>query len=319
MHRLGLSVLLLTLLAACDDANSGAEALDASGAASDARPLDMGLDAGPALDASLADATPVDAAPMDQGLQPDALLDSGPPDPAQRVLFLGNSYTASNNLPRLVQRVLMSVEVSIEVQAITPGGRRLTQHATDLQTPGSPVADAFEAGPWHHIVLQEQSQIPGFPGGSQDLVESLQAAAVLGAAAEGLGAGVVFYQTWGRRDGDDGNPGLYPDFSTMQDRLTAGYLALAAQAEGAGASVEIAPVGEAFRLVLAEEGVEAFEALYVNDGSHPSLQGSWLAALVLAARLADIDPMTVSFAPDDLSELEVSRLKRAAAMAIESP
>lgn len=177
-----------------------------------------------------------------------------------------------------------------------------------------------EPSTWTVAVLQEQSQIPGFPMSSSAFVASRTAAAELAALGAARGARVVLYQTWGRRDGDDTNPALYPDFTAMQDRLSAGYAALASAARDAGADVRVAPVGEAFRAIHDAEATpldpaSLFSRLYGADGSHPSLAGSYLAACVIAAVANDIDPEEITFVPSDLDASDAAAL-RAAALAL---
>ncbi len=278
-------------------------------------------------DAGLGDSSvAVDAsAPRDSGVESDGGIasdggvfsDAGPPSDdggtaTLRLLFLGNSYTAFHGLAEQVRQVLGSVGVAAEVHSVHPGGRRLAQHAADLGVASSAVAMAFEQR-WDRVILQDQSQIPGFPEGSADRIASDAAAQPLAQAALDAGARVVFYQTWGRRDGDERNPGLYPDFSTMQDRLTEGYARLASLAAMSGAEVAIGAVGEAFRRVHDAGDRSHFEALYDADGSHPSVQGTYLAALVLAKASAGIRPEDVSFAPEGMSAEVGARLREVAA------
>ncbi len=304
MRALAISLLCLVSVACGDDAAS----------------IDAGLSDGGLFDGAIRDAA-IDSAPQDaaadasaqdSGDTQDATADA-PIEPTARILFLGNSYTASNNLAQLVQNTFASIGMPVEVRAVTPGGRRLTQHAADLQTPGSAVAEAFLDGGWDYVVLQEQSQIPGFPEGNMEVIASREGATTLAMAADDLGAEVVLYQTWGRRDGDERNPGLFPDFATMQDRLTAGYAALATAIETTGATVHTAQVGEGFRVVHSTGNTAHFEALYTGDGSHPSLQGSYLAALILTTTIASVDPTEVTFTPEAIPSADATRLRNAAA------
>lgn len=278
-----------------------------------------GEDAGAVLDAALG---------SDAALGTDAALPPGDAGRASRALFLGNSYTDFNELEQLYADVVASLgEPRPEVLALTPGGYRLAQHASDARTDGHAVQVALsEPSAWDVVTLQEQSQIPGFPESDPTFVESVGAAGELGALCDARGARVVLYQTWGRRDGDDTNPGLYPDFTTMQDRLSAGYRALATAAADAGADVRVAPVGEAFRRIHDGEPdpldpAALFSRLYAGDGSHPSLAGSYLAACVIAAVARDADPRTIAYRPAGVDEADATRLLDAAAEAIaaESP
>jgi len=299
------SVLFAFLLVACAESSA---LVDAGGRD------DAGLeDAGVALD----DAGPGDDAGVDAG---------GPPLPAQRAFFVGNSYTFFNDLPALYAEVVASLPRApdpLVTDSSTAGGKRLVEHATDARVVGHPLHTALNTteGAWTHVVLQEQSQIPGFPEGQPERDNSQTAVGELADLARMRGTTVVLFVTWGRRDGDAMNPGLFPDYSTMQDRLDDGYDALAQIVRDAGAEVRLAPVGAAFRVIHdaetdpTSEG-SRFHSLYDPDGSHPSLAGSYLAACVLAGAMLDVDPRTIAHVPGGLDPDEAAALRDAAAMAV---
>ena len=243
----------------------------------------------------------------------------------QQLLFLGNSYTAGNDLAALVQGWLQAgvpawAEVAVERSA--PGGYRLPQHLADAQGANPQVADWLSPGsvPWDTVILQDQSQVPGFYSTTPSWQESRDAAAALHQIIGASGADTMLFLTWGRRTGDDTNPTIFGDFPAMQDRLTAGYLAFA---EGAAdvRPVFIAPVGEAWRLVhdaLVADGEipasdgTAFWDLYVNDGSHPSASGSYLTAAVIFAALTGRSPVGLSAPPESVDDALATTLQRAA-------
>ena len=93
-------------------------------------------------------------------------------------------------------------------------------------------------------------------------------------------------QTWGRRAGDDEYPEIFGSFQDMQSRLTTGYEALAAAVRDevdcaqSGVEVLIAPCGGAFEACRSADGA-LFDSLYADDGAHPALCGSYLAACAL--------------------------------------
>lgn len=241
---------------------------DAGFAAADAGEVDAGLapDAGSAIDAGAAE----DAGEMDAG--------SAPGRPA-RVLFVGNSYTFYNDLPE--RYAALVGEPAPTVRMVTAGGRQLWQHADD-----EALTTRLAEG-WDVVVLQEQSQIPGFPSANPDRLRSLAAARTL---AERAGpARVVLFLTWGREAGDARNPDLFPDFETMQTRLDEGYAAMQDALLNDGRDVAIAPVGPAFRAVH-DTDPPLFAALYTSDGSHPSALGTDLAALVFGRVLNGLRP-----------------------------
>ena len=203
------------------------------------------------------------------------------------VLLIGNSYTQQNDLAAVLDGDLETgAYESAEVVALTKGGRTLEGHLEDAETEGSAWHEELgKTGTYDFVVLQDQSQVPGFPQSNATWRASKQAAADLDALIEAHGAETVLMLTWGRRDGDAQNPERYPDFQTMQDLLTEGYLAYA---EGIERRVTVAPVGHAFAWVH-DHAPDRFEGLYRSDGSHPSAEGTALASLVLYAALTGRD------------------------------
>src|SRR5579871_2529833 len=72
-----------------------------------------------------------------------------------RVLFIGNSYTYVNNVPRLVEAIASSLPgPCVESAMIAIGGASLAGHwETDS------VARRIREGRWTSVVLQDQSQL----------------------------------------------------------------------------------------------------------------------------------------------------------------
>jgi hypothetical protein len=287
-----------------------AEASDSAPASDAGAATDLGLDA--------------DAASPDSG----SLLTDG-----HEVLFVGNSYTFANDLPALHRLFAEAMPLTpVRVESVTAGGYTLSQHARDAATDGTALAGHLRTGPpeatsWDVVVLQEQSQTPGFPAGSPARLASEEGASALARLAAAKGAAVLLYATWGRARGDAMNPTLYPDFLTMEARLEEGYRALADVAIAAGARVRIAPVGAAFARVHAAvvaSGLDPlapgsdFLALYVDDGSHPSARGTYLAASVIQGAVTGTDPRSLPDAPG-LDPAVCAALREVAAETLADP
>lgn len=214
-----------------------------------------------------------------------------------RLLMLGNSYTSFNDLAQGVESQLANTWDEPTVIALTQGGQTLDGHLENAQDTGSPWNEELTTGTHDWVILQDQSQIPGFPPQQSQWVASRDGAAGLDAMAADIGAETLFFLTWGRRDGDNQNPDRYPDFTTMQEHLTSGYLKYA---EACDRPVFIAPAGPAFAVIhddIVAAGQDPtdpeslFFQLYNSDGSHPSGMGSELVAYVFYAALSGRSPV----------------------------
>ncbi len=181
-----------------------------------------------------------------------------------RILFIGNSYTGQ--IRKTVTEIFgLSLEgKAAELEFITPGGKTLEFHLNNQGT-----VQRIADGNWDYVVLQDQSQTPAvFPKRFRD------AAIELDKLIDDAGAKTVFYQTWGRRDGDKANIDQFPDYESMQKSLSESYRSAAKRCDAL-----LAPVGDVWaRARKTDEHLGT--ALYKNDGSHPSAKGAYLAACV---------------------------------------
>lgn len=220
---------------------------------------------------------------------------SGPP---VRVLFIGNSYTYFNDLPVMVRELGESAGRNLEVEMRAPGGWWWRDHARSSET-----LDAIGAGHFDYVVLQEQSMAPAVPRMAER--ESYPAANQLKSAATITGADVMLFMTWGHRSGS-AEIGLNT-YSSMQVALADAY-----ELFGDALPAEVAPVGQAWWMARAER---PDIVLYQADGSHPSVEGTYLAAAVIAASLLDVDATT--FDRDlGVDELTAFALREFAARAV---
>ncbi|MBI3551371.1 MAG: SGNH/GDSL hydrolase family protein [Elusimicrobia bacterium] len=187
------------------------------------------------------------------------------------VLFIGNSFTSVNDLPGTVSRVAKSRGDQVESEARAPGGQSLEGHAHDPIT-----LEKIREAKWDFVVLQDQSQRPAFSPEQVDK-EVIPFAVSLNDAVHAArpAAKTVFYETWGRRNGDQDNCKELPTVCTyegMQTRLSQSYALMAAKTAGL-----LAPVGTAWRKVRRwHHEID----LYAADGIHPSPAGTYLAACV---------------------------------------
>ncbi len=185
-----------------------------------------------------------------------------------RVLFIGNSYTAVNDLPAKFRAIAAVRRHAVYTEMIAPGGVRLADHAASPE-----VLDRIKFGHWNFVVLQEQSQIPSVEESREG--QMFPAARALVREIRRAGSRPVLYATWARRDGWP-EQGM-PDYAAMQAQISRAYRTL-----GEELHAFVAPVGHAWSLVRAER---PDIPLWQDDGSHPTEQGTFLAANVLVAAL----------------------------------
>jgi PKD repeat protein len=199
-----------------------------------------------------------------------------------QVLFIGNSYTQANDLPTLFSELALSKGKQPFVDTKSNGGFTFQSHVNDPMT-----FSKIQEKKWNYVVLQAQSQEPSFPY-SQVTTATLPFAKILSDSiyANNYCSQPLYYMTWGRQNGDPQWDSINT-FYKMNDRLRAGYSRFMEASEAS-----VAPVGIAWKYVR-----DTYPAinLYSSDGSHPSLEGSYLAACVFYASIYRESPVNASF------------------------
>jgi len=203
----------------------------------------------------------------------------------KRALFLGNSYTYYNNLPQLTAILALSAGDTLIFDSNTPGGYTLNQHSTNATSLAK-----IQQGGWDFVVLQEQSQLPSFPIG-QVQTESFPYAQFLDSliTATDSCTETMFYMTWGRETGDASNCASWPPVCTyegMDSLLRLRYDQMATDNNGV-----VSPVGPLWRYIREQLGGIQ---LYSSDGSHPSPEGTYAAAVSFYTTIFRKDPMLIA-------------------------
>ena len=205
---------------------------------------------------------------------------------SKKVLFIGNSYTGSNNLPQLTRDLALSAGDTLIYDAHTPGGATLSAHAGN---PGA-ISKIF-SDQWDHVVIQAQSQEPSF-GDAQVQQQVFPYATALcdTIRVNDSCTRPVFYMTWGRKNGDALNCAVAPWLCTyegMDSVLNQNYRIM-----GANNAAFVSPVGAVWHYI--RTNYPSIE-LYAPDGSHPSPAGSYAAACTFYSILFRRDPSLISF------------------------
>ena len=188
---------------------------------------------------------------------------------ANKILFVGNSFTARNNLPNMVKKIAKSNDVNMDVYKNLSPGASWMDFSHDYNT-----LRTLKSKDWHAIVFQEQSFFLARTR-SKYLVTSLPPLRVLD--NNSITRKTVLFQTWGYLNGDT-SPLYNGNYTDMQDRLIDGYND-AADYISLNNRTRIARVGEVWKTV--------FHNRLYSDTQHPSIEGSYLASCVLFRTIAN--------------------------------
>jgi hypothetical protein len=204
----------------------------------------------------------------------------------KRALFLGNSYTAVNNLPQMIANVAYSTGDTLLFDSNCPGGYRFLGHSTNATSLAK-----IAVGNWDYVVLQEQSQFPSFPDGQVE-AEVFPYARQLDSIinAQNPCAETVFYMTWGRKNGDASNCSNWPPvctYSGMDSLLSLRYRMMADSNQAI-----LSPVGAVWKYLRQNSPLID---LYSSDESHPSVAGTYAAACSFYAALFRKNPTLIGF------------------------
>jgi hypothetical protein len=207
----------------------------------------------------------------------------------QQILFIGNSFTARNNLPDLIAQLAAAHETRIEHRLISAGGASLRRHWN-----AGEALNAIENGHFDHVILQEQSTLP--VKNPKRMHESVRLFDQSIKAAE---AKTVLYMTWARLNAPE-----------SQQAITDAYLGIGRELDAI-----VVPVGLAWQRFLREHEAPA---LHDRDQSHPTVAGSYLAACVFFAVLFNASPVGPGVKVAGLSGTDQFQLERVAWQACSS-
>ncbi|HUF48423.1 MAG TPA: hypothetical protein VMM93_11445 [Vicinamibacterales bacterium] len=182
--------------------------------------------------------------------------------PAQRVLFVGNSLTAANDLPALVEALGRAAGgPAVEAVGLTFNNFSLEDHWGR-----GDARQAIERGGWTWVVLQQgPSALPDSQVSLRDWTRRFDA------EIRKAGGRTALYMVWPSR-------ARAFDFAGV----SASYAAAAREIAG-----RLLPVGDAWRQAWA---LDRSLTLYGPDAFHPSELGSYLAALVIYQGLTGRSP-----------------------------
>jgi hypothetical protein len=198
-----------------------------------------------------------------------------------QVLFIGNSLTYVNDLPKMVTELAKAGgQRPLLTERETPGGCTLEKHWKD----GKALAK-IQARKWDYVVLQEYSTGPLLKRDSMfDYGKKFDA------EIKKQGARTLLYMTW-----------AYQDKPEDQPAISKAYLDLAADLKA-----DVAPVGKAWEAAILSDKKPV---LHQKDKKHPTATGTYLAACVFYATIYGKSPEGLPGSIGNLTDEEAHSLQ----------
>ena len=204
------------------------------------------------------------------------------PTASLNVLFIGNSFTARNDVPGMIAQLAAVRGKQLHHRLIQAGGASLRMHWNKGE-----VQQAMQQTRYDYVVLQEQSTLP--LKNPQRMHENIR---LFDKAIKDSGAKTALYLTWAKQNAPETQPAMTTAFTTI----------------GAELGATVIPVGIAWEQFLRQHNQPV---LHDKDLSHPTFAGSYLAACVFFAALFGESP--VGIACDRLPQTEAERLQHVVA------
>ena len=202
------------------------------------------------------------------------------------LLFMGNSHSASHNLPQLVGKLLKTAFPAARVDVRLASG----YHFLDERLQHKASTSLLRDGNWSHVILQAQKYSTTgryfYPtDAAEEWIRRINA----------KNAQAIMFPEWPRRGNKEEGQRIHQLHLNI------------AKAEPAC----VAPVGLAWQLALQQN---PRLKLHASDGNHASLDGAFLTALVLFGTISGQDPAELA----DINGIQLNRetqavLKQAAA------
>ena len=203
-----------------------------------------------------------------------------------RVLFIGNSLTEGNDLPGMVRDLAEAADLDWDVQAQLRGGAGLEDHWQ------SGARERIASGHWDVVVLQQ-----GPSSLEESRVDLRHWTGEFDPLVRAAGGRSALYMVW-------------PDHTRLAwfDRVRDSYALAARDVAG-----YFLPAGEAWR---AAWRATPSLPLYGGDDFHPTVAGSYTAALTIFGALSRRSPLGLP-APPSVDGATAERLQRAALEALD--
>ena len=232
--------------------------------------------------------------------------DFGKPQAGElKVLFIGSSYLAVNDLPGIFQGMAEAAGKEVFVARRVQSGFYLDFFAQDAAT-----TQAIRNQKWDYVILSGGCQTAGYPDthhlirGDWGYHDPFSALTELKrkVTKNHQGTVLIYMMPWAFEDGMTWIPGQTDDYFAMQGKIRKNALAWANSID-----LGLAPVGMAWEEVM-EWDIPA-HYLHMSDWNHPNLRGSYLSAATVFSTVFQESSDDVDYRRG-LSQTEAEALRR---------
>ncbi|MBL1280553.1 MAG: hypothetical protein COA33_009785 [Fluviicola sp.] len=198
-----------------------------------------------------------------------------------KVLFIGNSYTHMNDMPKTVEKIARSKNRNVFVKQSA-----VSSSTFKLHSERAGLFDDINSEQWDFVILQGFSRELGQEFSTIDSVSVPYITKIVNAIyANNACSQVMLYMTWGYENGYEFDDRLntYPK---MAAKVESGYTYISDMF-----SIPIVPVGNIYReILLSDQKIQ----LYRDDSQHPTKISSFLIASTFYTSIFN-DSLTNSF------------------------
>lgn len=224
------------------------------------------------------------------------------------ILFIGNSYTFMHSMPQMIINIAASDPknaIELNVQSITIAGARLKEHWKD-----GTAAEVLKHRQWDFVILQDQSNWTTEQGGARN---NYIYASKLKKIAHDINPKsiITFFKTWPKKKGSEwySNPSMKNhtiSYKYMRNAINHKHSSIVKKL-----GVQIVPISD-YWLYIHDNNLTV--DLYEPDGSHPSIAGSYLNALIFYRYFTASKLRDVTYIPPYLQQKTAIQLRQIAAL-----
>lgn len=194
------------------------------------------------------------------------------------VLFIGNSYTFMNDMPFMFQKMAQAEGVNAYVDTVVHGGKNLQYHASRKET-----YDKIRSRNWTYVIIQGHSNEFAAPKTEIEKKTRMYLSQIIDSVRINNNCTkIALYMTWAYNTGNK-NWEPIDTYEKMQNKVGENYMWMARDF-----NTVVSPVGFVWQDVRTK--MKNLN-LYAEDGKHPNLYGSYIAASTFLLTITKKSPV----------------------------